>query len=296
MRERLCNTFRKVTSEVWNLLADSQYYGLYKTSPNNVTAGLGFGEETITDTLLLSIYRKNPLDFYTIKIGKNYESQEGADWEWWIMSASGIIGLRLQAKRIHYINNVYSYPHLGYRISNSNNLQVDTLITRANQMGVAPLYILYNHWDINFPYKSYLNNESQRLEFSKIHTKKNLSLTIASAPKIKSLVVKNPPQNRLTDVLPISWPIYSLVCCSFSDISESVKAFLEKYIFKESDVKIKVYETLPNDIFSRFEGEDNRFTPLYTTFILDHENPHKDIAQVIKEMSIRRYIKKVDTT
>ena len=139
MRDRLCRTLRYISQKVWDWMSDSQYFGFYQTSQQNINRGLGFGEETITDLVLLEISKRQPYDVITVKYGKNYEAYEGADWEWWILSRSGIIGLRFQAKKLHFSANGYEYTHLDYRQKSNNQYQVDILIHRAKKIGLIPL-------------------------------------------------------------------------------------------------------------------------------------------------------------
>lgn len=282
MRDRLCRTFRYISQKVWDWLIDSQYYGLYQTSRSNISRGIGMGEETITDLVLLEISKRQPSDVITVKFGRNYEFQEGADWEWWFLSKSGIIGLRLQAKRIHSFNGLYEYTHLDYRSGNS--FQVDVLINNAQRKELTPLYILYNFWDLDFSFYNFINHGLRNLACCKVYSRssrRNFGITIASAFAIRDLVHQNPPGKKLLDILPVSWPIYCLTCCGFSDLSESVSSFLNEYVLMhEPDFKVKIYESLPEEVFLRLKGDFDELAPTYTSFILDLEHPHDEIYKI----------------
>lgn len=88
------------------MISESQYYGFY-SRVGNISRGLNIGEDTITDILLLELSKKLPHEILTIKFSKGFEAREGVDWEWWILSAGGIVGIRIQAKKLHYINGRY---------------------------------------------------------------------------------------------------------------------------------------------------------------------------------------------
>ncbi len=184
MRERLCRTFKHISFKVWNILGDSQYYGYYQISHQNITRGLGLCEETISDLILLELSKRHPYDVISIKFNKRYEAQEGADWEWWILSQSGIVGLRLQAKRLHVSGNSYEYKYLDYRQRSTNKYQVDILIQRAQNMRMIPLYMFFNWWDIHYKHYRYMNNNIPSC--CKVYTRRNLGITIASAIHIRN--------------------------------------------------------------------------------------------------------------
>ena len=224
MREKLCRTLRYISQKVWDWMGDSQYFGFYQTSQQNIIRGLGFGEETITDLVLLEITKRQPYDVITVKYGRTYEAHEGADWEWWILSTSGIIGLRFQAKRVHFSTSGYEYTHLDYKQKN-NQYQVDILIQRAQRLRLVPLYIFYNFWDLDYPFYKYISHLNN-FKCCRVYSRRNLGITIASAVRIKNLIDKG--KKRLSDVLSISYPIYALGCCNFSDLSESIFKFIDK--------------------------------------------------------------------
>jgi len=277
MREKLCKTFKYISGYVWDLLRDSQYYGFYQTSLTNINRGLGLKEETISDLILLKVIQRQPYDIISIKFGKNYEAQEGADWEWWFLSRSGIIGLRLQAKRIHINRGIIEYSHLDYQ--KQGNYQVDILLQQAQSKGMIPLYIFYNWWDLNFPFRDYVNSI---IPFCcKVYSSRNLEVTIASAIEVGKAVHSS--KKSLSDILPISYPISCLFCCQYSDLTKSLHVFLNRYITKQ-EIDIKIYETLPKDVYMRLKGEFDEKSPIYTVFILDLEEPYKDLDKIKEVM------------
>jgi len=275
MREKLCTTFRLISIDVWNLLRDSLYYGYYETS-SSIRRGLGFSEETISDLMLLKLSKRQPYDIITIKFAKSLEALEGADWEWWILSNNCITGLRLQAKKLHVRGNIYEYTYLDYRRRTDNIEQIDILINNSQSTGMAPLYMFYNWWDVDYPFRNYLNPNIPNC--CKISSSKQLGITIASAWEIKEKVHRN--QKSLSDILRISYPISCLVCCKYSNLAESVYKFLNEWVLKDK-IEIKIHKKLPENVYSRLKGKFDEKSPIYTLLILDLKNQNKEINKIL---------------
>ena len=101
-----------------------------------------FGEETITDLLLLELRRKGFISFK--QTGLHNESKYGTDFECWIGSDdSGWIGYAIQAKKLDF--GTGTYRNLGHVVKGPGKRQVDILKTYANRRGLTPRYCLYSH-------------------------------------------------------------------------------------------------------------------------------------------------------
>jgi hypothetical protein len=100
-----------------------------------------FGEETITDIVLLDMKRKNPAQISVIQTPKLDESLKGTDWEWWIGSDRiGWLRYAVQAKRLHLPSKRYtSLTHVV-----GGQLQIDILNNYASANEAIPLYCFYN--------------------------------------------------------------------------------------------------------------------------------------------------------
>lgn len=282
MRDKLCKTFRNVSFKVWNLLIDDSYYGYHQTSPHGIKRGIGLNEETITDVLLLDILRKQPHDVFTVKFSKNYEGQEGADWEWWILSQSGIVGFRFQAKRLHrnHVNGKYEYSYLDYRDKNGK-YQVDKLVDQANKKGFVPMYIFYNYWDIDFPFTQYKNRRIPSC--CQTRGKQDLGVTICAAKNIQNLIQNliHLKKKALQDILPHTFPLYCITCCNSPDLTESVKKFIEEYLGVRD---FEIYTELPIEVSARLKGEGDESSPVYTSLIFDLEKTSKYAINLKKEI------------
>jgi hypothetical protein len=246
--------------------------------------GLGWSEETITDTLLLEISKRHPYDVYTVKFNKRIEAQEGADWEWVILSKSGILRLRFQAKKLHIVGNAYEYSTLDYKIRGSKP-QVEALIERAENTGAFPLYMFYNIWDIDFIYSNLVRHVDSVNCCRR--WRGDFGVTIASAYEIERLLSQNPPQKTLSSVLRVSWPLNCLGCCRFSDLSESIYKFILRNLIKEARDNVFgdiFHAELPKDLIQKLKGKfEEEVDPIFTTFIVDRENPHEQF-KIIKQI------------
>jgi len=129
----LCQDFTKQSRKTWNTLRKAEHLGL------------SISEESITDFNLLELEQRHQHEIITRKFNRRRERQEGADWEWWLVSPGLFLGLRIQAKKID--SQTLNYPHLGY--STPNGHQIDILIKEAVRSSPPkiPMYVLYSYWD-----------------------------------------------------------------------------------------------------------------------------------------------------
>ena len=272
MRERFCKVFRSLSYKVWNMMSESQYYGFHR-SRGNFSRGLNIGEDTITDFVLMEVCKKLPHEVIAFKFSKRFEAEEGVDWEWWILSASGILGIRLQAKKLHFINGTYIYEHLDYR--RNNQYQVDKLIQYATKEGLMPLYIFYNWWDRG----TGLDNLVNYTYGCRIYSPAMQGITIADAISIEQRVKQSKKEAK--DVLSVSWPIHCLFCKYYSDLSESISGFLKENNRFGQGLKTRKFERLPQVVLNMIQSEEPKEdTPTYITFIIDPTEPHEDVKKV----------------
>jgi hypothetical protein len=131
----LCQTFDRLALKVWTRLDDAARFRM------------PYGEESITDEILLDLAMSHPQEVAIKKFSKREEgARTGADWEWWFGDRGAWFGMRVQAKALHV--GVRRYLSLGHRVRKSKRLQVDLLLQDARKRKLFPVYCLYNFWDI----------------------------------------------------------------------------------------------------------------------------------------------------
>ena len=102
-----------------------------------------YGEETITDNIILDLLVAAPADVRVRPVPKPEEALHGADWEWWLGNDSdGWWPFAVQAKKLSK-NRVY----LGLRYTVKGVLQADLLERYARRRNAIPLYCFYNYDD-----------------------------------------------------------------------------------------------------------------------------------------------------
>lgn len=127
----LCDTFLELGTAVSQNLAQS--YGCH----------ISYGEETITESCLLEIWRRHKA-IVTIKtFTKAQEAKNGADWEWNLIGKTYTLKMRVQAKRLRKGAKKIS-GLLNYKAKSAPHPQVDMLISRAASQNLMPVFCLYS--------------------------------------------------------------------------------------------------------------------------------------------------------
>jgi hypothetical protein len=189
----LCNTFKKLACETWNMLKKAK------------ELSCPYGEETITDVNLhqLIMYQNEyPTESSGLKIkiwNKIQEGHHGGDWEWWFTGTSKQwFGIRIQAKILNHSDN---FEHLHYRTKKI--FQRNRLIQKCREEGLMPLYCLYCYWEkdmMSYPVSWKCEKHEGIEEFG---------CSLIDAYKICEIY----PKKHLTDVLENMIPWHCLFCC-----------------------------------------------------------------------------------
>ena len=127
--------FEKLSRTVWDNIWLSNYYRTI------------YGEETITDSLLLELVKQNFFNIRILQTPKNIESIKGTDWEWFVGSPRfGWIRFAIQAKKLYLKHN--SYPNLNHKVGTPphDDCQINILRTYSQANGSVPLYNFYNYY------------------------------------------------------------------------------------------------------------------------------------------------------
>lgn len=130
--EELCQDMDSLARQTW------------KNYEEGSGVGLAPGEESTTDSVLLDLWRVSGGILHVNKFTRHQERRNGADWEWWVGSATdGWLRLRVQAKRIYEQH----YQRLDHRDKETGVYQYETLIQGCAQDSYSyPVHVFYNGW------------------------------------------------------------------------------------------------------------------------------------------------------
>ena len=253
----LCRRFQKESCRTWSLLERGR------------NCGAQLLEETISNLLVLSFRSKEVPGFAIHSYSKTDEGKIGADYEWWFRSRHRrVVGLRMQAKVVHFSTDSYRHLHQKYRKPRSGiEYQADHLIANALTSSPArlPLYCLYTHW-----------NHSH---FGKRHG--TFGCLLLSPYRVKALRATN--ANSLKEVLPYTLPWHCLTCYrdpGEKDIADQVTAIAKRVILSDQ----MVIEARRDDYLQSVQAfMTSEELPTYVQMIAQVEEPNvedEDLAFV----------------
>ncbi len=132
--------FENQSKDIWDRL------GCVRDSLDSrgVLGPVRFGEETITDLLMMDLYLHGSRLAYFQQTTKPDEAMWGTDFELWLGSErKGWFRFAIQAKKLDLRTDRYS----SLTQDNANGPQIDLLREYGRINRAAPLYCLYNHTD-----------------------------------------------------------------------------------------------------------------------------------------------------
>jgi formylglycine-generating enzyme required for sulfatase activity len=184
--DRVCRAFAAVAVQTWRDLEDFS----------------DLGEESITDSRILTLRRLCPNEVRAVKFNRRKEAETGADWEWWFGSGHNWFGMRIQAKKLDIASA--EYRHLDYRIAGTGDYQVDRLLASAQKAGLAPLYCFYNFWQDNAvqpPWRCGTFAPAREL----------MGVTVADAMQVSQRIRQC--RKSISDLADVWLPLNCLTCC-----------------------------------------------------------------------------------
>ena len=132
--------FSNQSTSLWERLG----YVRESIKSRGVLGPVRFGEETITDLLLMDLFVQGSTVALFSQTSKPDEAMWGTDFELWLGSDRlGWFRFAIQAKKLDLRTDRYA----SLTQSNVNGPQIDLLERYAQRNGAAPLYCLYNHTD-----------------------------------------------------------------------------------------------------------------------------------------------------
>ncbi len=180
-------------------------------------------EESLTDWLLYNVSEKCAHVYYQA-FTRHEESENGCDWEWWILTQNyygktdyNAYRFLVQAKKL-LTENRDNYPLLAY--SNKNGIQVEMLKKSAEIKNALPLYMYYSaaSADVNEQIRNFPWIDEEMIRWCEGCTN-GCYLTLAS--KIYNLLYST-PRHKLVE--------YDL-------LSQALKLSLLDRLFNESNIE-----------------------------------------------------------
>lgn len=167
-------------------------------------AGLPFGEETVTETVLLDLKLSYPGKIAIIPFNKRQEGRIGADWEWCFVShdEQWSLPMLVQAKVLN--DTETAYDHIARTIGNTGKRQIDQLLETALRRGIPAAYAFYNH--LNDPSSIPLNCMS--LDPNAAEQVLSWGISIADAQDVRDLL----PDQSFAALRHWSHPLHCLLC------------------------------------------------------------------------------------
>ncbi len=186
----LCHSFLQIADRVWREIDEAD------------RAGLSYGEETITETILLELNRNHSVNVRIRAFSKQVEEpKNGSDWEWWIGRPGSWLGMRIQAKKVKLPNELFHRLQT-YETKSMPDTQINTLIKVAAQDKLNPAYCLYVHSRKVAP----LWRNGARCSAPSM-SRNQYGCLIADA-----LAAKSTGSNKLADLAHVSFPWHCLAC------------------------------------------------------------------------------------
>lgn len=210
---------------------------------DSIGLDIRFGEETITDLLLLDLKRQGPGGSRVIQTPKHNEKHTGTDWEWWIGTPRiGWLRFAVQAKKMNLKN--YRYDSLSHKVGGT--LQIDLLERYATSNDAIPIYCLYNYIPTVRKSKSWQCCKQFEVE--------QLACTITPSHVVKKAINTRGTRNfHSLHSNKQTLPWRCLADCpkrrKHSYLPQISKDTLKEFIpWDDLDSELRIYESLPKEI------------------------------------------------
>ena len=179
----LVDTLETLAADTWMRLRD-----VAALAPRSVR----FGEETITDLLMLDLNRLGSTKAFFRPTSKPVEALQGTDFECWVGSdGAGWLRFAIQAKKLDLAKSRYN--ELGRCVRSRQKKQIKVLEEFAEANRAAPLYCLYNFWEQADP-------QSHGTCCQRPYAKEQLGCTITAPSTIRE-VLKAPKGRKTFDYI-----------------------------------------------------------------------------------------------
>ena len=181
--ENLAGTLETLATDTWMRLRDVA---------SLASRSVRFGEETITDLLMLDLNRLGSTKALFTPTSKPVEAIQGTDFECWVGSeGAGWLRFAIQAKKLDLTKSRYN--ELGRCVKSRQKKQIKILEEFAQANRAAPLYCLYNFWEPADP-------QTHGTCCQRPFTKEQLGCTITASSTIQD-VLKAPKGRKTFDYI-----------------------------------------------------------------------------------------------
>lgn len=200
------------------------------TKPPNVK------EESLTDWLLYYTSEQCS-NLYYQEFTRRKEANNGADWEWWILTSSegnayNAYRFLVQAKKL-FAGDRDNYSLLSY--GNRNGYQIDLLMETAKYKNAFPLYLYYSTAIVDIEKQI---DEFQYIDSSVIHWCDDCENGCYLSPALKVYEeLYKYPRHKLkdTDILNKALKLSLLDLLFRKDIESVLESFNRKYILSNGE-------------------------------------------------------------
>lgn len=241
--------FEEISIDIWKLIRDSSLCGIRQ------------GEETITDSILLELFRKQTPNIRIVQTPKIEERDQGTDWEWWIGSSKhGWLRYAVQAKRLKPGNNYYGSLNHFVGKQRPKPRQLDILKRYSEKNKAIPLYCFYNYVNMD----NLLGYWNCMFKYDKLQ----LGWTFTPLEVVEDAIRKKNRNFEFIHAQKKTLPMRCLVKCpAVLSMYRSVKGMVPVNTEDFEYLRQGYYTTLPTD----FEGYLNKVNTISEMEI--HEFP-----------------------
>jgi len=169
---------------------------------------LPFGEESITETILIDLAIAYPGRVSILPFNKRQEGKNGADWAWAFASSDGshVLPMLVQAKLLDIRD--FEYPELGRYAGKRTPpvRQIDQLLETANRLRWPALYAFYN----NLSNPSRIRSVCRSLPGNGLGMRESWGITLALASHVRAAMDDFTFDTHRKH----SFPLHCLLCSS----------------------------------------------------------------------------------
>ena len=237
LRPTLDSLLQKLAEDTWENLREAKLLSVR------------YGEETITDILMLELRRKGFKLFKQTSLRD--ETKYGTDFECWVGSCKmGWVGYAIQAKKLDLRSG--TYRNFGHVVKGPNKRQIDILKAYATARKLTPRYCLYSYsFNVDRDILQCCSRQFPEGELGCTLTPPGVIERAISTPRGKDFF------SLQSDRLTVPWRC--LAICPLLRRSLSPETFPPVYFSPLLDTDSKVHASLPQELKLLLEESQSPF-------------------------------------